>query len=225
MKKCLSSFSTLRRVAPPSIRFLSSVSSSSVASFSTSSSSALQSPSSVATPRVLASATLALPEQRPAAAQHPAPSKVQPPDASYDFNDLSKSHIQAYNKYSFDVNDVELRGSVFVLPHITLLWKPRTLAEVDIGSLKLLELANPRIEYLIIGVDEADKGHLHPEVRKYLLERGCTVEVMQTTAAIGTFTFLNEDDRSVAVALLREHAVQEDSLESDTGETQAAQIH
>jgi uncharacterized protein len=223
--KCLSSFSALRRVALfPSIRFLSSVSSLSVASSSVSSSSALQSPPTAADPRVLASAARAVPQQPPAA-QRPTASKIHPLDVSFDFYDLSKSRIQAYSKYSFDVNDVELRGSVFVLPHITLLWKPRTLTEVDIDSLKLLELANPRIEYLIIGVDEPDKAHFRPEVRKYLLERGCTVEIMQTTAAIGTFTFLNDDDRSVAVALLREHAFEEDSLESDTGATQAAHTH
>jgi len=216
MRKCFSSLTAFKRGASsfPSIRSLSSMSSS-TASSSISSSSALQSSPAPSDPSVLASATGTAPASRSGAP------KVQPLSVNLDFSDLSKSHIHAYNSSSVDVNEVELRGSVFVLPQITLLWKPRTLEDIDVASLKILELANPRIEYLIIGLDDP-KGGLHPEVRKYLLQRSCTVEIMETTAAIGTFTFLNEDYRSVAVALLRERAFEQTSLQPNGGSTQAA---
>lgn len=57
----------------------------------------------------------------------------------------ARSTIQGFDDFGFEINNVNYRGSVLVLPYITLMWDARTVADITMASLSPVHLVNPRI--------------------------------------------------------------------------------
>jgi NADH dehydrogenase [ubiquinone] 1 alpha subcomplex assembly factor 3 len=101
------------------------------------------------------------------------------------------------------MGETNARGSILAFPHSYVMWKPKSLKEVTIDSLQLVELTNPKIEILLIGQGAEFFKPLDPALQKHFKAKGIAVEAMDTVSAVSTFNILNAEDRSVCAALLK----------------------
>ncbi|EQC29405.1 hypothetical protein SDRG_12868 [Saprolegnia diclina VS20] len=114
----------------------------------------------------------------------------------------AKVSISEYDDGGFVVNDVNMRGSVALMPNIAMMWKPRSLDEITIESLNVFTVANPPIEILVLGCGKRIAKQLEPSLVEYLKSNGIVVEYLDSFNACATFNILNAEDRKVAAAIL-----------------------
>mmetsp|Transcript_20078 Transcript_20078/g.33597 ORF Transcript_20078/g.33597 Transcript_20078/m.33597 type:complete len:218 (-) Transcript_20078:136-789(-) len=129
-----------------------------------------------------------------------------------------KTAIIAYGDRSFQIDDKLVRQSVILLPENFLLWNARTVEDITIESLKMLELVYPTLEVLFIGVGERLHRPLDASVTEYFRTKGIVVEATSTMNAASTFNLLNGEGRNVAAALLTLHPIpseEEDLIQLD----------
>jgi uncharacterized protein len=62
----------------------------------------------------------------------------------------TRSTIQGYDDYGFQINNVNYRGSVLVLPFLTLLWDARTVNDITMESLAAAHMIKPRISTIAL---------------------------------------------------------------------------
>ncbi|OQR86263.1 hypothetical protein ACHHYP_10791 [Achlya hypogyna] len=114
----------------------------------------------------------------------------------------SKVSIAEYDDGGFVVNDVNMRGSIALLPSIAMMWKPNTMEEITVESLNIFTVANPPIEILVLGCGKRIARQLDPKLVEYLKSHGIVVEYLDSFNACATFNILNAEDRKVAAAIL-----------------------
>jgi uncharacterized protein len=117
--------------------------------------------------------------------------------------------IRGYDQWGFDINGVNMRGSVLVFPSFTLLWDVQSVRDISVASLSPIHLLKPSIRILLVGTG-ARMLNIHPELYGYFARRGVAVEPMATKHAMSTFNVLNGDGREVAAALLSEEPLTRD---------------
>ncbi|PVU84641.1 hypothetical protein BB560_007296 [Smittium megazygosporum] len=74
-----------------------------------------------------------------------------------------------------------------------------TTLGINVNCLKILELVSPKPEILVLGTG-AKMLQVPNSVREYLVRLGIKLEVSKTFHACGTFNFLLDEGRSVALA-------------------------
>merc|ERR1719163_1859922 len=159
--------------------------------------------------RALCSVTSASPSRpRPASTGRtcmPQPSGVRSMSTQH-YNDIPSAAVGAtsilgMDLNGFNVNNVDMRGSIICTPTTTMLWDCQGADQITTAKLAVVALVKPRIEFLIIGTGE----HLQfvdVSVFPFFQKRGISVECMTTSHAIATFNLLNAEGRGVAAALL-----------------------
>jgi NADH dehydrogenase [ubiquinone] 1 alpha subcomplex assembly factor 3 len=109
--------------------------------------------------------------------------------------------VNSYFRTGFRVSGITLEGSVCIAPHASFLWKPRTVAEISVDSLRFIPLLEPSIEIVVLGcgrtVQEVD-----PSVRRWLDKQRIALEVHTSPNACATFNFLNQEQRRALAALI-----------------------
>ncbi|CAM9401619.1 unnamed protein product [Sphacelaria rigidula] len=75
---------------------------------------------------------------------------------------------------------VDVRGSMLALPNSYFLWAPKTFDDITVESLRLVELVQPKIDLLLIGVGEKMMSRLDPALMKHLRSKGIRVEQLDT---------------------------------------------
>jgi NADH dehydrogenase [ubiquinone] 1 alpha subcomplex assembly factor 3 len=113
-----------------------------------------------------------------------------------------KTIVNGYGINQFQINDIIMNGSVFLFPSHMLLWKPKTMEELTIESLKLLELTSPSTDLLLLGTG-TECVQCPPEIEEYLESLGTFVHVMNSRDAASTFQVLNMEGRQLAAAILQ----------------------
>lgn len=115
----------------------------------------------------------------------------------------SLARIDAYGVKGFIVNNVEYYNPVMVYGSTALLWNVKSVKDISVESLAVIELLKPSPELLLIGcgstrLNTANLG----ELEDFFGQHGTVVEIMDTGSAASTFNVLNQEGRSVAAALL-----------------------
>jgi len=112
-----------------------------------------------------------------------------------------RTAITAYGASTFRVDDIILTHSIACLPNFTLLWKPDSIERITPDSFKLLELAEPKADLVIIGTGDTWQ-RLPADVTNYLDSIHIRYEAMNSIHAAGTFSLLNDEGRRVAAFIL-----------------------
>ena len=109
--------------------------------------------------------------------------------------------IQAYGDGGFRVSGITYRGSIIILPRMTMEWTVQSYKSVTSTNLKPLSTANSSIELLLIGCGVSMQPP-RAEIRNYLKELNITPEWMDTGAACRTYNVLASENRAVGAALI-----------------------
>ncbi len=109
--------------------------------------------------------------------------------------------IEAYGGGGFRVSGTSYRGSVLVLPEITLSWPVLDLADLTFESFQELFLQDFSAEILLLGCGPS-LGLMTADLRAAVRAQGPVIEPMDTGAACRTFNVLMMEGRSVAAALI-----------------------
>jgi uncharacterized protein len=109
--------------------------------------------------------------------------------------------VQGYGPNSFRVNGEDVFGSVLLFRDAFFSWNVTQFEQITPQSLVPIQLHHPAPELLILGVGPMLKP-LSPAFMEHFKKLGVAVEVMNTPSALATFNFLNQEERSVAAALL-----------------------
>jgi uncharacterized protein len=112
-----------------------------------------------------------------------------------------RAAIEGYGAGGFRFAGMSHRGAILLLPAGIWAWPPRTVAEIDEGSLARLAAACGDIDFFLIGT--GDEHRLLPDSsQRFLRELGIRFDVMPTAAAASTYNILLSEGRRVAAALL-----------------------
>ena len=94
-------------------------------------------------------------------------------------------------------------GSIMAFPNGCFLWNVETAKDITMESLTPILLHRPKIDLLLIGSNSRiPHKQLHQIIEDMRELYSISVEQMEVFNAIGTFNFLNAEDREVAVVLL-----------------------
>jgi NADH dehydrogenase [ubiquinone] 1 alpha subcomplex assembly factor 3 len=94
-----------------------------------------------------------------------------------------------------------VEGSILCFGDIWLSWSARSLKDITLDSLQLVDLVKPIPELVVIGCGPTIRKLPERFVRQ-LDERGINLEVLDTVNAVATFNILNQEGRAVVGALL-----------------------
>lgn len=109
--------------------------------------------------------------------------------------------VQAYGDGSFRVSGTSYKGSVIILPQITMEWAASTYEGITPTILEPLSRIDNSIELLLIGCGNR-MGLPRDDIRNYLKEINIIPEWMDTGAACRTYNVLVSEDRAVGAALI-----------------------
>jgi len=109
--------------------------------------------------------------------------------------------VSGFSETSFRLNDVCLYGSIVVFSDSYFLWRARVVEDITIESLNIVLMKRPPTSLLLLGTGE---NHLpiSQKIIDYFESKGTTIEASRTVEACGTFNFLIQERRSVALAAL-----------------------
>jgi NADH dehydrogenase [ubiquinone] 1 alpha subcomplex assembly factor 3 len=99
------------------------------------------------------------------------------------------------------VGDVQVEGSIVCLGDLWLTWSARSLTDITLESLALLELTKPPPDLLVLG---CGARIVPPPVALMaaLRRRGVAIEALDTVNAVSTYNILNQEGRKVLGAML-----------------------
>lgn len=104
-----------------------------------------------------------------------------------------------------EIGNVNIHGSVLVFPNAVFQWDVTNYKELTMESLAPVALHFPKIRTLYIGCNDIIPFRRLKEIMDGMQkEYGVSVEKAQLFYTIGTFNFLNGEDRDVAVALIQD---------------------
>jgi NADH dehydrogenase [ubiquinone] 1 alpha subcomplex assembly factor 3 len=109
--------------------------------------------------------------------------------------------VNSYYRTGFRVSGVMLEGSVCVAPHASFMWRPRSVAEVDLDALRFIPLLDPPIDIVVIGTGRAVEK-LDPAIRGWFEKRRIGLEVHTSPNACAMFNFLNQENRRAVAVML-----------------------
>lgn len=98
-----------------------------------------------------------------------------------------------------------MEGSILCYADLWLAWAPRSLTQVTMDTLTLVDLAKPVPDLVVLGTGR----RIQPPPRELaaaLEERGVSIEAVDTINAVATFNILNQEGRKVVGAMLPANA-------------------
>jgi uncharacterized protein len=109
-------------------------------------------------------------------------------------------HIKSYEPGKVGINNEHYQDSLIIMPEKLITpWRPKTFAQLCNAHFECLLAYEPAV--VIIGTG-ANFEWLDPVNYCCLIEKQIAVECMDSAAACRTYTVLNSESRSVAVALI-----------------------
>ena len=127
------------------------------------------------------------------------------PSTGYGYDPLADTDggvtmIDAFSQTGFVVNGVNLKGSLLLLPHLSLLFDVPTLQHLTPQSLELFRLIDPPVELLLIGSGERVE-RIPPDAQRWLEQQAIAPEVFTSRTACSTFNFMVQERRAVAALM------------------------
>ncbi|VDK87468.1 unnamed protein product [Dibothriocephalus latus] len=112
-------------------------------------------------------------------------------------------YLVGYNQYSFVLsNGVKMYGPVAAFPRNVFSWNVTSPMDINEESLSLFFALEPKLDILLIGKGSATEKIDHQGILRCCWKHNVNVEIYPTPTAIGTFNFLNAEERYVAAALI-----------------------
>lgn len=110
--------------------------------------------------------------------------------------------IDTYSSVGFRLNSgLFVMGPIALFPRTIFHWDVNSVADVNVKSLSLFWMVEPKVDILVIGT--GDEGlTIDQETRIFLKQKNISCEIMSSAKAAATFNFLNADNRNVAAALI-----------------------
>lgn len=119
---------------------------------------------------------------------------------SRDVNDIII--IQSFSNFGFRLNNgLFALGPIALLPTSMFSWTVGSHHDINVQSLSLFWLMEPKVDILVIGTGE-NREVIDPEIRQYLQLRSINTEVQDTRQACATYNYLASERRNVGVALI-----------------------
>ncbi|KAL7062099.1 hypothetical protein AAHC03_01264 [Spirometra sp. Aus1] len=116
---------------------------------------------------------------------------------------LDGVYLVGYNQYSFVLsNGVKMYGPVAAFPKNVFSWNVTSPMDINEESLSLFFALEPKLDILLIGKGSVTEKIDHKSILRCCWEHNVNVEILPTPTAIGTFNFLNAEERYVAAALI-----------------------
>eukprot|EP01116_Phalansterium_solitarium_P001640 TRINITY_DN11458_c0_g1_i1.p1 TRINITY_DN11458_c0_g1~~TRINITY_DN11458_c0_g1_i1.p1 ORF type:complete len:182 (+),score=12.46 TRINITY_DN11458_c0_g1_i1:99-644(+) len=115
--------------------------------------------------------------------------------------DEKKVFVNGYDGEGFCVNNTLYPGSLILLPSAVMLWDAKTVSDINIDSLALLEVIHPTPSIVLVGCGDG-MVWLPPTIVNHFRQRGIVLETMNSRNAASTFNFLNQEDRAVVAVML-----------------------
>lgn len=116
---------------------------------------------------------------------------------------LDGVYLVGYNQYSFVLsNGVKMYGPVAAFPKNVFSWNVTSPMDINEESLSLFFALEPKLDILLIGKGSATEKIDYKSILRCCWKRNVNVEILPTPTAIGTFNFLNAEERYVAAALI-----------------------
>lgn len=110
--------------------------------------------------------------------------------------------VQSYSDFGFRLSTgVFALGPVAILPTAMFAWTVATHHDINVKSLSLFYLMEPKIDILIIGTGMKREA-IDPEVREFLRTKKIALELQDTRSAISAYNYLAGEFRNVGVALI-----------------------
>lgn len=99
---------------------------------------------------------------------------------------------------------VKVLGPMLLFPRTVLAWKIDGSNDVTEESLKLIDMLEPKIELLVLGLDAEyhPQSPLMQDLRKLMRKLGIAHEIQPVDKAISIFNFANGDGRYVVGAFV-----------------------
>mmetsp|Transcript_10717 Transcript_10717/g.35500 ORF Transcript_10717/g.35500 Transcript_10717/m.35500 type:complete len:185 (+) Transcript_10717:172-726(+) len=128
----------------------------------------------------------------------------------------SRVQVTEYDSGGFEIGgDIYLPSSIVLLPRSAYLWRPQTVDDVTLDSMRIFTVVHPRpgtfsprviihvrvAEIVILGLGESNAARLD-DVVLAMQDEGIAVEQMDTNNAVHTFNILNDENRTVGAAIL-----------------------
>ncbi|XP_002167030.2 NADH dehydrogenase [ubiquinone] 1 alpha subcomplex assembly factor 3 [Hydra vulgaris] len=131
----------------------------------------------------------------------PTTMKISKFDAKNENSEDIPLFITKYNTKGFTIQGNKVFGSVAILPKCYLSWKVKSSCDINVESLQLFTVIEPKIEILVIGTGEK-VFQLPKEVQMYFKKFNISYEVSDTPNACATYNFLLEEGRLTGAVLI-----------------------
>ena len=122
-------------------------------------------------------------------------------DSTKESTDNIPLFITKYNTKGFTIQGNKAFGPVAILPKSYFSWKVKSSCDINVESLQLFTVVEPRIEILVIGTGEK-VSQLSKDVKMYLKKFNISYEVLDTANACATYNFLLEESRITGALLI-----------------------
>ncbi|XP_067937443.1 NADH dehydrogenase [ubiquinone] 1 alpha subcomplex assembly factor 3-like [Watersipora subatra] len=118
--------------------------------------------------------------------------------------------IDSYSTLGFKLNNgFRTIGPLALFPRTALFWNIGGAENINIESLSLFTVLEPKLDLLLVGVGEPEGMELvSKDLYKVLKNKGIGLELLTTHQACATFNYLNGERRCVAAALLPPKKIQ-----------------
>lgn len=114
--------------------------------------------------------------------------------------DERKLLIDGYSDEGFLVNGVFVKGPQVIFSTIGLHMNVARFEDLTVDHFEIFKKMYPPLNILIVGCGK-ELRYLHPSIVTSLQAQNIGIETMATWHAIGTYNFLNQEDRKVAAIL------------------------
>ncbi|XP_076236760.1 NADH dehydrogenase [ubiquinone] 1 alpha subcomplex assembly factor 3 [Calliopsis andreniformis] len=100
------------------------------------------------------------------------------------------------------VGDVMVVGPLVIFPKHLFCWNVGSANDINEKSLSLFTIIEPKLDIVVLGLETQYDMKAIKEMKRPLLEKNISVEVLPVERACGIFNFLNEEGRYVAAGLI-----------------------
>lgn len=95
-----------------------------------------------------------------------------------------------------------LMGPIAVFPTTVLCWNVKAGKDINGGALSLFSVLEPKPDIIVLGLETTYDYKKVKEIKKPLIEKGFSVEVLPVEQACGVYNFLSEEGRFVVAGLI-----------------------
>ena len=95
-----------------------------------------------------------------------------------------------------------LMGPIAIFPTSVLCWNVKAGKDINEGALSLFSILEPKPDIIVLGLETTYDYRKVKEMKKPLIEKGISVEVLPVEQACGIYNFLSEEGRYVVAGLI-----------------------